>query len=145
MRKSYLIALLACVSAHCMAEPADPFENIAQGLNKVGDKKQIKSIMRVRDQTACFQLVMTVERTGDVPFEGKFLPVVKTSSVCTPVACPSESEIQIVRGNACETIAPVPPKSVTTIHTGPVDPSKVVIPKSNMTTGQSVSPGATSR
>ena len=54
MRKSYLIALLACVSAQCLAEPPDPFENIAQGLNKIGDKRQIKSVMRVLDQTACF-------------------------------------------------------------------------------------------
>ena len=136
MRKSYLIALLACVSAHCLAEPPDPFENIAQGLNKIGDKRQIKSVMRVLDQTACFQLVMTVEKTGDVPVDCKFLPTVKTSSVCNPIACPAESEIQTVRGNACETIAPVPPKTVTTIHTGPVDPSKVVMPKPNLPTGR---------
>ena len=131
MRNTLLLSILALASMASRAELPDPFADIGAGLSKVGDKKVIKSVMRVRDQPSCFQLVMTVEKTGEIPHQGALLPVVKTSSACTPVTCPAESEIQIVKGYACESIAPVAPVTVTTIYTGKIDPSKIVAPKTS--------------
>lgn len=128
MLPKLLICSLAIISFTCHADQPDPFDNLADGLHKVGDKKTIKSIMRVKDQKSCFEMTMTIEQIGEFQDQGKMNPVTRSNTTCSAVKCPAESMIHVVKGNPCETIARTEPKTISTIYTGKIDPSMVILP-----------------